>query len=951
MNNRLRFVLLFALSVVLILNTVIAKSMVIGIVVSLVFLYLNSVAAGKLFFSGEASFSRMMLGLGTFISIMAFVGSALVFAGFFTEKVSIGALIVLSFILLFLAERTREPQFPNSTRDSMGSKEKKARAHDKAWSLVLVFFVLIAAAFYLLLLGRTGEGGASVWLTIHESFIPVFLLVSVSLGFVVLFSHLSRGSKLVLIFIFSFLVHSLFIVVWYPGRYGDPWTHLGQARYVAKTGMPYGYAGLIQRGQFVDILKYRALQVLVVFFERMFSLDIYWAFIVLVPLLWAILVPFLSYRIAESLSLGKSPLFPFLAALSTEIASPLIVWGAVAVPNSLGFIFLFLTIALIFCWMDKGGRRIWFVIFLAATVSFFVHPQTGVFAFMLFFFGTVVQKFSSRFLKILSYGLTFAIYPFAMVYFGAGFSLKGLIALDSYSRFQSQISTIFLVLGLVGLVLGIMRKYVNTRKAMLLFVFYFTVQFEYYFVNYGMTKLPFGIGRILPMGFLLLAPLVALGLLTMADTLRNIVLHFSMRLIFKRIKVNMNLRKIGILLICLFFSVQATSGLYSAYPHHEIVEVQPSKYEIEAVYYLDSTVEAPYVVLSSPIFASLATGFLGHDYAYFGGVPGWFGVASYGYPTQRLYLDMTRNPSISIMEEGMSYILAKTCYFVVSVREPNFDKIVQRVSDILPVDRVFGDGKLYVFKYPLPIIKESGPEVKAVFDDGASVGYVPTEVSYMFRSRANSTVTLSGHYSYNITDYPLAWTFLDLTVNNVSTSFHESSNINAFIYKNGLSPSDVLRVTWLSNLNYPDAGWKEDSFDLSKWRRSTGSITPEITTDGNVLTMSWNFTPGKYQPYYFVRDCNISTNDYQYVIVRWKSTRGIAVAAVYFELETTAGQTVVRLGSSSPAWTVTIAELTPNKRLALVMVGITNVYDTDMTGVGTLYVDYILFVKKINTQP
>ena len=937
----------------LILNIVIVKSMVIGIAVSLVLLYLNSVTAGKLFFSGEASFSRMMLGLGTFISIMAFVGSALVFARIFTEKVSIGALIVLSFILLFLAERTREPQFPNSTRNSMGSKEKNARAHDKAWSMVLVFLVLIAAAFYLLLLGRTGEGGASVWLTIPESFIPVFLLVSLLLGFIVLLSHLSRGSKLVLIFIFSVLVHSLFLVVWYPGRYGDPWTHLGQARYVAKAGMPYGYAGLIERGLFVDILKYRALQVLVVFFERMFSVDIYWAFIVLVPLLWAILVPFLSFRIAESLSLGKSPLFPFLAALSTEIAPPLIVWGAVAVPNSLGFIFLFLTVALIFCWMDKGGRRIWFVLFLAAAVSFLVHPQTGVFAFMLLFFATVFQKFSNRFLKILSYGLVFAIYPFSMIYFGAELSWEGLIALTSYVLFRSQITTILLVLGLVGLVLGIMRRYVNARKTMLLFAFYLTLEFEYYFVNYGMTNWPFGPGRILPMGFLLLAPFVALGLVTMADTLRNVVLRFSLRLIFKRIKVNMNLRKIGILLICLFFSLEATFALYSAYPHQEMVNVQPSQYEIDATYYIkNSDVEEPYVVLCSPIFASLATSFLGTEYAYFGeGADGWFGVASYGYITQKLYLDMTKNPSIVIMRVAMTYIKAKTCYFVVSEREPKFDKIVQRASDILPVDRVFGDGKLYVFKYPLPLVEEPGPDIKVVFDDGASVDYVPTEVSYMFRSQANSTVTLSGHYSYNITGYPLAWTFLHLTVNNVSTSFHESSNINAFIYKSGLSQSDVLRVTWLSSLDYSDAGWKEDSFDLSKWRRSAGSITPEITTDGNVLTMSWNFTHGKYQPYYFVRDCNISTNDFQYVIVRWKSTGPIAVAAVYFELGTTAGQTIVPLGSYSPDWTVTIAELVPNTHLALVMVGMTNVFDTGMSGVETLYVDYILFVNKVSTEP
>ncbi len=946
MGNRFRFLLLSALSVALIANTLISRSMAIGIAVSLVFLYLNFVAAGKLFFSGEAFYSKIISGLATFVLIMTFVGTGLVFAGIFTEKVSIGALIVVSFILYFLAERTRKPQLLNSTLNSLGAKEK---TKNKVWLLVPVFLFSIVASFYLLFLGRTGDGGASVWLTIPESFIPVFLLASLLLGFIVLFSDLSYGSKLVSISIFSLLVHSLFIVVWYPGRYGDPWTHLGHARYVAKTGMPYGYTGLIGRGQFVDILKYRAQQVLVVFFGRMFYVDVYWVSIVLVPLLWSILVPFLSYRIAESLSSGKSRLFPLLAALSTEIASPLIGWGAVTVPNSLGFIFLFLTVALLFCWMDKRGRWMWLLVVLAAAVSFFSHPLTGMLAFMLLFLGTVVRKVSSIFLKILSYGFTFASYPFLMIYFGANFSFEGLIALDNYLSFQSTITTILLVFGLVGLVLGIMRKYVDTMKTMLLFVFYFTIEFEYYFVSYGMTELPFT-GRILPTGFLLLAPLVALGFLTMAEALRNVDLHFSMRVISKRIKVNMNLRKIGILLICLFFSIQVTSGLYSAYPREEIVKVQPSQYEIDAVYYIkDSVVERPYVVVGSPIFAGLATGFLGAEYAYFGeGADGWFGVASWGYPLQRLYRDMTNNPSIGIMETAMTYIGAKTCYFVVSARDPKFDKIVQEASNILPVDRVFGDGKLYAFKYPLPLVEESGPDIKVVFDDGASVDCVPTRISYMLRSEVNASVTVSGHSTYNITDYPPSWTFLELTVNNMSTSYDNCSDINVFVYKSGLLPNDVLTVKWLSNLDYPDVGWKEDSFDLNQWQRYTGSITPTIATDGNILSISWNYTPPDYNPYYYITNCNISTNDYQYILIRWKSTGPIAVAGVHFEL---GGQLIVNYGSQSSDWTITIFELEPHQIIKRVLVGITNLRGPkEISGLQTLYIDYILISNRAPPQ-
>ena len=940
MNSRLRFVLLSVLSVALVANTVTVKSMAIGIAVSLVFLYLNSAAIGKLFFSNEVSFFRMMLGIGAFVSIIAFIGCVLVFAGIFTEKVSIATLILLSFILLFFAARTQEPQLLKSTRNP---RRVKGKTEDKTRPLVLVFFFSIAVAFYMLLIGRTSEGGASVWLTIPEFFIPVFLLVSLFLGIIVLFSHLSDASKLVLISIFSFLVHSLLLVVWYPGRYGDPWTHLGHTRYVAKAGMPYGYGGLIQRGQFIDILKYRGMQVLVVFFERMFSVDIYWVFIVLVPLLWSIFVPFLSYKNAESITMRKNSRFPLLAAMSTEIFSPLIIWGAVATPNSLGFLFFFLMVTLLLYWMNRGSSRIWFLVMFTAAACFLTHPGTGIFAFMLFFWGTLYQKFTSRFLKILSYLFMFALYPFIMFFLGAGLNFAGLIVLDNYLSFQSMITTILLVLGLVGLVLGIKGKYVSAEKALMLFVFYVTVLFEYYFMTYGMTNWPFGPGRMLPMGDLLLAPFVSLGLVTVADTLSNATPRFSASVFRRRVSISVDPRLIGALLICLFFSLQATSSLYSAYPREEIVKVQPAGYEIEAAYYISSTIDRSYVVLCSPTFASLATAFLGADYAYYGGVSGWFGVSAWGYPTQLLYLEMTRNPSISKMKEGMSYINAEVAYFVVSVREPNFEKIVQQTSDILPVDRIFGNGKLYVFKYPLPIIEEVGPNVKVVFDEGASADYISTNVSYMFRAEANISVTVSGHSSYNITDYPLAWTFHDLTVNNASASFDESSNVNAFIYKSGLSPKDVLKVTWFSNLNYPDAGWKEDSFELSRWQRLTGTIAPDIATDGNILSMSWNFTPGEYQPYYYGRVCNVSTNDYRYIMVRWKSTAKIAIAAVYFESKVASeGQTIVWSGSGSTDWTLTILELKPDKRIRSVMVGITNIYNTDMSGLQTLYVDFIL---------
>jgi len=931
----INLVFLVTFSAILIVNSWLMKSTVVGIVASLAFLYMNSVATGKLMFHNETHATQVLLGLTTFTSLMAFAGIVLIFAAEFTPTISMITVIAVSLVLFVASTRRKlKPTNPSPAKRS-DSEDKR----EKYWPLVLTYLLIISLSFYLLLIARTSEGGASVWLTIPNMFIPVFLLASFLLGIIVLFTGIGNSSKLALISVFSFLVHSLFLLVWYPGRYGDPWSHLAEARYVSRTGMMYAYERLIGRGLFVDVIKFRAQEALVVYFERMFYIDIYWAHIILIPLLWAIFVPFLSYKIAESVNAKNNKIFPLLAALSTELFSSLIIWGAVAVPNSLGFLFFFLAVALFFLWKKEGGKRLWILGLLASVVSFFAHPQTGMFAFMFFFWGTALQKFRSRFLMIFSYSLMLALYPLSMYYFGASFSLNGLIVLENFLTFQSEISTILLVIGIVGLTLGILGKYVNAKDALMLFGFYATIVFEYYLTRYGMLKWPYGPGRILVMADLLFAPFVALGLLTVVDTFSNRASTFSPRFV-RRVKINLKPYSLGIFLVCLFLSLQVTSSLYKAYPRSEIVSVQPAGYEVDAINYIRNDANGDYVVLCSPTFASLATGFLGVDYSYHGsGTRGWFGVPEYDYPPQRLYIEMTKRPSISIMEEAMSYINAETSYFVISTREQDFDKIVESVSDVLPVNKVFGNGKLYIFKYPLTLVEEPGPNIKVVFDDGASLGSVPTSISYKVRSEATSTLTLSSHSSYNITDYPLAWTFLEVTVNDTLTSFDKSSNIQEFIYKSGLSPNDVLRVRWLANLDYTEIGWKEDSFDLSQWRGS-GSITPTIKSDGNILSISWNYIPPNYNPYYYVRDCSISTNSYQFIKIRWKSTGPIAVAHVYFETE---GQTLVPYGSESKDWTVTIAELRPNQTIKSVMVGITNLVDpTDISGLQTLYVDYIL---------
>ena len=308
---------------------------------------------------------------------------------------------------------------------------------------------------------------------------------------------------------------------------------------------------------------------------------------------------------------------------------------------------------------------------------------------------------------------------------------------------------------------------------------------------------------------------------------------------------------------------------------------------------------------------------------------------------QRLYLQMVTKPSVQIMEEAVAKDAAEVAYLVVSVREGKyFDDIVLRTSEVMPIYKDFGDGKLYVFKYPYEGVP-GGPRVKVTFDDGTTTE--AHAVSYYTDwSDVTYVVWLTGHSSYNISDYPEHWTFLSLEVNLESAQFDNRSDVNSFIYIDELLPSNYLEVTWHANNLYPNVGWKDDSFKYGWQTRPgyPGTILPNITTDGNVLSLSWNFTPGQYQYYYYVKPVTVSTEDYTNILVRWRSTGPVTYVTVSYAPEGEAA--IVRINSESSGWTVTKQRLWVDTSTAFVTVGITNLNNQDISGPQTVYIDYIL---------
>lgn len=931
-----RIFLALAFSAVVLLNSLDIRSPFVGIPASIAFIYISSVATGEILFSHEKRFFKQVLGLASFLLIMTLLGVLLILIAEFTEILSLVSLITVGLGLCVFSGLKKGVHIQSAPELLEGAEPGKK----KSYLLVFPFLLFSGIAFYALMFARTGEGQVSVWQYIPDFFLPSFFLSTLSLVIVLFFTKMKVGLKLAFISLYSFLSHSVFLLVWYPGRYGDPWSFMGNARFVDETGTFYAYNWLFSNRLIADIVKYESQFGLVVFFRRMFSLDIYWIHVFFIPLLWSIFVPIFSYKIAELFAVKKTTKFPLLSAVAAGLFSTLVYTGAVSTTFSLGVIFLFFLIMLLLYWVDTHAKRFLFLSFLVSLAALFAHPPVGIFAFGFLFVVIILQSKLHSILKIAFFITIAAAFPYASYLQGGRFSQEGFLNPQSILSFQFNITTLLLPFGFLGLVLGARGKLMKGKSALTFFLFYVILAADYYIVMYGMInatipdRLPFIMD-------VLLMPFVAVGLLLTANFLKASFSNMNPHPL-----KNTTSRTLSILMICLFLSAQATFALYQAYPRQEITEVQPAGYEVEAVRYVDSTAPGRYVVLGDTNLASVAGGLLGIDYCYgASSAKGSWGTPEWDWWSEKLYQEMAVTPSLEILQTAITTAGADSVYFIVSVREgPNyFPGIVQRVSQLLPVEKVFGGGKLFVFRYPFEGSPQ-GPTVKVVFDDGTSQER-NVFARFITTNEVNYTVNFWGHSSYNISDYPKYWTFLRLTVDGVDAKFDPSSDINTFIFIAGLKPKNTLTVTWHANRLYSTAGWKDDSFKEGWQTRLNpqSTISPNIASDGNILSLSWNFTPGGLEYYYYVKNVPVATNDYPYIFVKWKSTAPIA----YFTISYENGEerAIVPTNSLSLEWTVTSAKLLPNTSTSFVTIGIYAYhppYTDEVSGSQAVFIDYIL---------
>ena len=928
-------------SSIVILNMLYIDSFVLGCLSSTIFFVSIGLICGKLLYNEDPLTLKVVKGFFTILVILTLIGTTALYLDLFNEFVSavIVAVVAIVFLVYFLL---RSPSLLLSAKSTRTEGAQGIKRNSQI-VVVALFGFTILLSFLVLLSSRTGEPMFSVWHTIPRMFVPLVFLSTLLL---VSFISFKRNSSvhLVLVVVQFFLFVSLYYIVWYPSTAGDPLDQLGAARLLARTGSIHGKSYLISTSQWLNLLRYQGFLVLDVLLARMISFDIYWVHNISFPLLWAVILPLSAYETTCYLVNKSTREFPresVLAAFSAAfLVSSLIIWGAVQTPNTLGFLLLFFSLPILFHWLVAGGRRLFGIVVMISVATFFVHPMPGILLVVFLFAAVVLREVKATLAKVAILVSLLPLYPLSFLLGSRSLFLPlNLFSVEAVFEFEKTIVTIPFIIALIGFFFFIRRRSSNPLAGTLSTSLLIIIFLEYFITKSSMEGLPLGAGRILTISDFLLVPFIGICFNSLLEMMAN--QRFGQMCIVEnrsRMKVFVNQRLFLAVALCMLVSLQSGVTLYYAYPH-EGLGIGPAEYEIEAIYYINSTAPTRFTVISDTYFANLAGGLLGEDYLY-----GRFGLSAWTYRLQQLYLKMVRQPSLDVFKEALDFAGADAAYFVLPIRESNFEDVLERTSEILPVERVFGDEKLYVFKYPPPIFEGLGPKISVMYDNETLIEEVESKFAYMSKSDVNYAVVLSGHTTYNVTNFPRHWAFQSLTINGSPSTLDASSDVNAYIVESGLNQEDIVELKWSANDFYTDCGWKEDSF-RSGWEpyKYAFPIEPTILRDGNILSMSWDFTLDGPQDYYYAKHVSISTNDYRYIMIKWRSTGPIAIAHVFYE---SGGQTIVPLGSESRQWIVTIAQLQPGMTITDVMVGISNLRRMDISGLQSLYVDYIMICNK-----
>jgi len=454
--------------------------------------------------------------------------------------------------------------------------------------------------------------------------------------------------------------------------------------------------------------------------------------------LWGAFTPIAAYLTTYSFT--KNEKVAVLSSLLLSAFPYATYFGAISVPNSLGYVFFFYSLYFMLKNLDSNDTKTRILMLTFSFFSFLSHYLTGIMSFSLLLLALAFKSYRSEKSPSITAKVSLVTYfilctsllPFSFIYLRFfrpatqtfftldkfyELPLEEIVGLFLFGEltYSPNLETIFL--GVIGSALTLLymiyllyRLKKNPTAEFRIHLLFLSAAFLLILVDYRILKffmkgLPLNEERLWVFRDFIVAPFVALAIYAAGSPLKTFLKATSLPTIslasLKALSKRNALRVLSLLftlniLIPLVLGGWITLSLSAAYP--QVAPLQTTWYELEAVKYIEENTKEKYVVIGDTwtIFAGERIVGLNNPRAYY-----FLEFNKTGYD---LFVNMKQEPSPQWMLLAMSYTDTTTAYFIVT--EPRlgteeYNRIVTQAlqNDDIQVYGVFGEGKLYVFYY------------------------------------------------------------------------------------------------------------------------------------------------------------------------------------------------------------------------------------------------------------
>lgn len=545
--------------------------------------------------------------------------------------------------------------------------------------------------------------------------------------------------KLIYVIILSILIHSFFSIVFPAGDSSGQQLVLGRIRLVYDNTVSHGLTGWPDQSIKVAIYQLfmganlqAALSVII---ARMTSIDIFYVHLSFIPVLWGVFTPVAAFHVTKAI--GGSEKASALSSILISAFPYTTYFGAISVPNSLGFIFFYYSLYFMLRYLssDESKNAYWMLIF--SLFSFLSHYLTGIMSLSLLILATAVKTYqggkksdltSLRVLLIVSFMISASLLPLSFIYLRVidtqttpiftlsklselspqeilGVSLLGELAYSSNPGiiFLNIVGPLLAFLFMLYVVLHIRKKLDGRLRTHVFFLLaaFLIVLIDYVILKLLMKGLPINEERLWVFRDLIAVSFVGLFVYAGASSLEGFLRLRRTTLGSDNVEKTKShkLSTFGLLLalnvlVSTLLGGWLTFSLSAAYP--QTAPLQTTWYELEAARYIDETTLERYAVIGDLWTAYAGESIVGinNPRAYY-----WSGTDRIGHD---LFANMTADPSSKWMHLAMNYTNTEVAYFIVS--EPRlgtekFDSVVARTQRALLIFYTTGEGKLWVFSY------------------------------------------------------------------------------------------------------------------------------------------------------------------------------------------------------------------------------------------------------------